>query len=35
MSTVELIKNGSKIPVTYDDRYDYIAKLVEAKINES
>ncbi|EAR96982.2 HECT domain and RCC1-like domain protein (macronuclear) [Tetrahymena thermophila SB210] len=35
LSTVELKKNGSKINVTYEDRQDYIARVVEAKIRES
>ncbi|EGR31900.1 hypothetical protein IMG5_100500 [Ichthyophthirius multifiliis] len=35
MSTIELIRDGSKIQVGYEDRLDYIAKLVEAKIGES
>ena len=35
MNTIELKKNGSKIYVTYEDRHDYIARAVEAKIRES
>ncbi|KAL4510149.1 hypothetical protein ABPG72_010342 [Tetrahymena utriculariae] len=35
LSTKELKKNGSKINVTYEDRQDYIARVVEAKIRES
>lgn len=35
LSTVELKKNGSKIPVTYEDRHDFIARVIEARVKEN
>lgn len=35
LSTIELKKNGSKITVTYEDRHEYMARIVDAKIRES
>lgn len=35
LSTIELKKNGANLTVTHEDRHDYIARVVEAKIKES
>lgn len=35
LSTIELKKNGSKTNVLFEDRQDYIARVVDAKVRES
>lgn len=34
-TTIELKKNGAKISVVYEDRHDYIARVVDARVKES
>ena len=34
-TTVDLIKGGSKIKVKYEDRVDYIQRVIQTRLNES